>query len=66
MYTTTSNAISFATYTDNGTGYRGYSAITGENYGSGRVILSGSRPELDPQDTLLLVQMILCAINQSG
>ncbi|WP_281774092.1 hypothetical protein [Methanobacterium formicicum] len=54
------------TYTDNGTGYQGYSAITGENYGSGRVILSGSHPELDPQDTPLLVQMILWATNQSG
>jgi len=66
MYTTSSSAISFATYTDNGTGYQGYSAITGENYGSGRVILSGSHPELDPQDTPLLVQMILWATNQSG
>ena len=65
MYTTGSSATSFASYSDNGTGYQGYSAIMSENYGSGRVILSGSHPELDPQNSQLLVQMILWATKKT-
>jgi len=61
MYTTSSSATSFATYTGTETGYQGYSSVVGEKYGSGRVLLSGSHPELDPQNSELLVQMILWA-----
>ncbi|MBI4814084.1 MAG: hypothetical protein HY802_07365 [Methanobacterium sp.] len=65
MYTTSSSATSFATFADNSTSYQGYSAIVGESYGSGRVLLSSSHPEIDPQDSQLLVQMILWASNNS-
>lgn len=65
MYTNGSSATSFAIYSDNGTGYQGYSAIMGESYGSGRVLLSGSHPELDPQNSQLLVQMILWATKKT-
>ncbi len=65
MYATGSSATSFASYSDNGTGYQGYSAIIGESYGSGRVLLSGSHPELDPQNPQLLVQMILWATKKT-
>ncbi|MBI5458197.1 BPL-N domain-containing protein [Methanobacterium sp.] len=65
MYTTSSSATSFATFSDNSTGYQGYSAIVGESYGSGRVLLSSSHPEIDPQDSQLLVQMILWASKNS-
>lgn len=65
MYTTGSGATSFASYSDNETGYQGYSAIMGESYGSGRVLLSGSHPELDPQNSKLLVQMILWATKKT-
>ncbi|MFA0833604.1 MAG: BPL-N domain-containing protein [Methanobacterium formicicum] len=65
MYATGSSASSFASYSDNETGYQGYSAIMGESYGSGRVLLSGSHPELDPQNSQLLVQMILWATKKT-
>ncbi|OPX59997.1 MAG: hypothetical protein A4E25_00796 [Methanobacterium sp. PtaB.Bin024] len=65
MYSTSSDVYSFACYADNKTGYQDYSAIMGENYGSGRVILCGSHPEMDPQDTELLTKMILWSINKS-
>jgi len=65
MYITSSSATSFATFSDNSTGYQGYSAIVGESYGSGRVLLSSSHPEIDPQDSQLLVQMILWASKNS-
>lgn len=61
MYATSSSPTSFATYTTSETGYQGYSSIVGESYGSGRVLLSGSHPEFDPQNSELLVQMILWA-----
>lgn len=61
MYANSSGATSFATYPGSETGYSGYSAIMGDYYGSGRVLLSGSHPELDPQDSQLLARMILWA-----
>jgi len=64
MYTTGSNVYSFATYADNKTGYQDYNAIVGENYGSGRVLLSGSHPEQDPQNPQLLSNMILWTVNE--
>ncbi len=65
MYATGSSVSSFANYSDNVTGYQGYSAVMGESYGSGRVLLSGSHPELDPQNSQLLVQMILWATKKT-
>lgn len=65
MYTNGSNVYSFAYYADSKTGYQNYSAILGENYGSGRVLLSGSHPELDPQNSQLLVNMILWTIKKT-
>jgi len=64
MYTTGSDIYSFATYADNSTGYQNYYAMVGENYGSGRVLLSGSHPELDPQKPQLLANMILWTVNE--
>jgi len=58
MYTNNTNEI-MATYEDNSTGYENYAAIVEDTYGSGRVILSGSHPELSPQDQLLLGNMLL-------
>ena len=40
------NAVTFATYGDSSTGYKGYAAIVGDYYGNGRVVLSGPHPEL--------------------
>jgi glutamine amidotransferase-like uncharacterized protein len=65
MYANSSGAISFANYANSETGYQDYSAIMGDNYGSGRVLLSGPHPEFDPQDSELLVQMILWATKKS-
>jgi glutamine amidotransferase-like uncharacterized protein len=65
MYATGSGVSIFAYYADNNTGYQSYSAIVGEKYGSGRVILSGSHPEIDPQNSELLAKMILWAVNES-
>lgn len=58
MYSTSSD-IPMATYANNQTGYQGYAAIFGVNYGSGRVLLSGPHPEMDPQNPRLLARMIL-------
>jgi glutamine amidotransferase-like uncharacterized protein len=65
MYANSSGAISFANFANSETGYQGYSAIMGDNYGSGRVLLSGPHPEFDPQDSELLAQMILWATKKS-
>jgi len=65
MYSTASDTP-MATYADNQTGYQGYAAIFGVNYGSGRVLLSGSHPEVDPQNPLLLARMILWTVNKIG
>ena len=59
MYTTGSDVYSFAYYADNKTDYKDYLAIVGENYGSGRVLLTGSHPEMYPQNSQLLARMIL-------
>jgi len=47
-----------ATYADNNTGYNGYIATVADTYGSGRVILCGPHPELDPRIPKMVVQMI--------
>ena len=60
MYETDgSNASYMAEYFDNETGYQNYAAIANDTYGSGRVILSGPHPELNPQKPEMLVRMIL-------
>lgn len=59
MYSTSSKVSSFADYKGDETGYQSYSAIMGENYGSGRVLLTGSHPELYSDNSKSLAQMIL-------
>jgi len=58
MYTNNSQIV-MATFADNNTGYQNYPAIIGDTYGSGRVILSGPHPELDPVNPKLLSYMVL-------
>lgn len=58
LYTSDTTHI-ISTYADNNTGYEGYADMVGEDYGSGRVILSGSHPELAPENPELLANMIL-------
>jgi glutamine amidotransferase-like uncharacterized protein len=53
----------FAYYADSSTGYKGYGAIVGDTYGSGRSVLSGPHPELAPQNPALLAKMIIWAAN---
>ena len=57
--TTNNSEIVMATFADNNTGYINYPAIVGDTYGSGRVILSGPHPEMDPENPQLLTNMIL-------
>lgn len=61
MYKTDGSNDSMAGYADNKTGYQNYGAIMSDTYGSGRVILSGPHPELNPQKPEMLVRMILWA-----
>jgi glutamine amidotransferase-like uncharacterized protein len=56
---TNNSQVVMATFADNNTGYMNSPAIVGDNYGSGRVILSGPHPEMDPQNPLLLTNMVL-------
>ena len=65
MYETGSVNNSLALYANNETGYQGYVAITNDTYGSGRVILFGSHPELNPQKPETLVNMILWTFKQN-
>jgi len=58
LYTNDTSHI-ISTYADNNTGYEGYADMVGEDYGSGRVLLSGSHPELAPENPELLANMIL-------
>lgn len=57
--TTNNSQIVMATFADNNTGYINYPAIIGDTYGSGRVILSGPHPEMDPENPQLLTNMVL-------
>lgn len=43
--------------------YSGYAAIVGDTYGSGRSVLSGPHPELDPQNPILVAKLIVWAAN---
>lgn len=57
MYSNSSQNV-MAYYADNKTGYQNFAAIVGETYGSGRIILSGPHPELEPRNSKLLAQMV--------
>jgi glutamine amidotransferase-like uncharacterized protein len=57
--TTNNSQIIMATFADNNTGYQNYAAIIGDTYGSGRVILSGPHPEINPENPQLLTNMVL-------
>ena len=57
--TTNNSQVVMATFADNNTGYINYPAIVGDTYGSGRVILSGPHPEMNPENPLLLTNMVL-------
>jgi len=57
MYATSTVTV-LATYADNKTGYKGYIASVADTYGSGRVILCGPHPELDPTNPKMVVRMI--------
>ncbi len=61
MYLRSSGAKIFAKYADSKTGYKGYAAIMGDYYGNGRVVLSGSHPELSPQKPDILANLIVWA-----
>ena len=61
MYTSGGNTLTFATYADSKTGYKGYKAIVGDYYGSGRTVLCGPHPELQPTYSSLLAKMMLWA-----
>jgi len=63
MYASGGTITTFATYADSSTGYKGYGAIVGDTYGSGRSVLSGPHPELSPQNPTLLAKMIIWASN---
>ncbi|MGZ7043657.1 MAG: BPL-N domain-containing protein [Methanobacterium sp.] len=61
MYKTTKLNGSLAEYADNKTCYQNYAAIMEDQYGSGRVILSGPHPELNTGNSKILVNMIMWA-----
>jgi glutamine amidotransferase-like uncharacterized protein len=63
MYASGGTITTFATYADSSTGYKGYGAIVGDTYGSGRSVLSGPHPELAPQNPTLLAKMMIWASN---
>lgn len=63
MYGSGGTITTFATYADSSTGYKGYGAIVGDTYGSGRTVLSGPHPELAPQNPTLLAKMMIWASN---
>ncbi len=58
LYTNDTEHV-LSTFSDNNTGYEGYADMVGESYGSGRVLLSGSHPELEPENQELLENMLL-------
>ena len=61
MYAYGGSIVTFATYTDNHIGYKGYGAIVGDYYVKGRAVLSGPHPELDPQNPSILSKLIAWA-----
>jgi len=65
MYSTDYSTVTFATYADYNSSYKGYAAIIGDHYGEGRIVLSGVHPELSPQQADVLVNLIMWAYNGS-
>lgn len=63
MYTTSNQAVVFATYSNPNSSYNGYAAIVGDYYGDGRTVLSGVHPELTPQNAEMMVDLIIWAYN---
>jgi len=59
MYSMGGSVVTFANYADNKTGYKGFKAIVGDYYGSGRTVLSGPHPELQPTNSRLLAKLVL-------
>jgi glutamine amidotransferase-like uncharacterized protein len=47
-----------ATFSGTGTGYKGYAAIVTDTYGSGRSILCGPHPELEPTHPEIVSRMV--------
>lgn len=60
------NAVTFATYADSSTGYKGYAAIVGDYYGNGRVVLCGPHPELSSLVPTFVSKLIYWAANGSS
>lgn len=58
-----SGFVRFANYADNTGGNLGYAAIVGDFYGSGRSVLSGPHPELNPQNPTMVAKLIAWAAN---
>jgi len=58
-------ATTLATYNDGDTDYMNFDAIVMDNYGSGKVVLSGPHPELEPAKPEMLGRMIIQASNKT-
>ena len=58
-------AFSMAKYANSRTRYINYEAITGDTYGSGRVVLSGPHPEIYPNKPEMLARMVVWAAKKS-
>ena len=65
MYVNSGSPLIIAKYADSKTGYKGYADIIGDYYGSGRTVLIGSHPELNPQYPDILANLIAWAANVS-
>lgn len=59
-------AVTFATYADSKTGYKGYAAIVGDYYGNGRTVLSGPHPELSSNVPTFVSKLIYWAAGGSS
>lgn len=59
-------AVTFATYADSKTGYKGYAAIVGDYYGKGRTVLSGPHPELSSNVPTFVSKLIYWAAGSSS
>lgn len=59
-------AVTFATYGDSKTGYKGYAAIVGDYYGKGRTVLSGPHPELSSNLPTFISKLIYWAVGGSS
>jgi len=59
-------AVTFATYSDSKTGYKGYAAIVGDYYGNGRTVLCGPHPELSSNVPTYVSKLIYWAAGGSS